>query len=65
MQIEKLQAEIEALPKEQFIRLRRWFADKDWELWDQQLVEDAAAGRPDFLLEEARSAKQQGVLKDL
>lgn len=65
MQIEKLQAEIESLPKEQFIRLRQWFADKDWEVWDQQLAEDAAAGRLDFLLEEAQSAKQQGALKDL
>ena len=65
MQVEQLQREIEALPERDFSRLRRWFAEKDWQLWDKQLESDVAAGKLDFLLDEALSAKQQGTLKDL
>ena len=63
--IEQLQADIEALPQENFVRLRKWFAQKDWQLWDQQLETDVAAGKLDFLLEEAMAAKSQGQLQDL
>ena len=42
MLVEQLQMEIEALPQAEFIRLRQWFAEKDWEHWDQQLEEDGA-----------------------
>jgi hypothetical protein len=65
MKVEQLQREIEALPEQEFSRLRRWFADKDWERWDQQLESDAAAGKLDFLVTEAAAAKAQGKLRDL
>lgn len=65
MQIEQLQMEIERLSAEDFARLRRWFADKDWEHWDQQLEQDITAGKLDFLLGEARTAKRQGTLREL
>lgn len=57
MKLEQLQTEIEALPEKDFLRLRRWFADRDWLRWDNQLEQDAAAGKLDFLLEEAATAK--------
>ncbi len=57
MKIEQLQIEIEALPDSDFQQLRQWFADRDWEKWDDQLEADVASGRLDFLLEEARSAR--------
>ncbi len=63
--IEQIQAEIEALPKEDFVRLREWFAEKDWLLWDKQIEADIADGKLDFLIEEAITAKSQGKLKDL
>jgi hypothetical protein len=63
--VEQLQMEIEALPEEDFSRLRRWFAEKDWKLWDRQIESDVAAGKLDFLLEEATTAKVQGNLQDL
>jgi hypothetical protein len=65
MRVEKLQMEIEALPEEDFIRLRRWFAERDWERWDEQLESDVAAGRLDFLLDEASAAKVRGTLREL
>jgi hypothetical protein len=62
MQVEQLQIEIESLPHKEFMRLWRWFMQKDWERWDQQLELDVAAGKLDFLLEEALTTKQQGKL---
>ena len=64
-QLEQIQAEIEALSKEDFVRLRGWFAEKDWLLWDQQIEADIVDGKLDFLLEEAMTAKSQGKLQDL
>ncbi len=64
-QVEQIQAEIEALSQEDFVRLREWFAEKDWLLWEKQLEVDIADGKLDFLLEEAMAAKSQGKLKDL
>ena len=65
MKVEQLQIEIEALPEKDFVRLRRWFAEKDWELWDRQLESDVAAGKLDFLLDEASAARLQGKLREL
>ena len=63
--IEKIQAEIEELPEQDFVRLREWFAQKDWLLWDKQIKADADSGKLDFLIEEAMSAKREGTLQDL
>jgi hypothetical protein len=64
-QAERIQAEIEALSEKDFTRLREWFAEMDWQRWDEQLEADAAAGKLDSLLEEAKTAKSQGKLQDL
>ena len=63
--IEQLQTQIEALSKEDFERLRRWFAEKDWELLDRQLEYDVAAGKLDFLFQETAEAKAQERLREL
>ncbi|NEO76742.1 hypothetical protein [Moorena sp. SIO4G3] len=63
--VEQIQAEIEALSKEDFVRLREWFAERDWLLWDKQLEADIADGKLDFLIEEAMTAKSEGKLQDL
>ena len=63
--VEQIQAEIEALSQENFVRLREWFAEKDLLLWDKQLEADIADGKLDFLREEAMTAKSQGKLQDL
>ena len=64
-QIEQIQAQIDALPQQDFIKLREWFSEKDWLLWDQQIEADTANGKLDFLLEEAQAAKAQDTLQDL
>lgn len=63
--VEQIQAEIEALSPEDFRRLREWFAEQDWLLWEQQLETDIADGKLDFLLDEAMTAKSKGKLQDL
>jgi hypothetical protein len=65
MKVEQLQTEIEALSDEDFVRLRKWFAERDWEQWDRQLETDVAAGKLDFLLDEASAAKAQDKLREL
>lgn len=65
MQVEQLQKEIEALSEEEFSQLRQWFAEKDWNRWDQQIETDVASGKLDFLIVEASMAKRQGTLRDL
>ena len=64
-QIEAIQAEIESLSTDDFARLRQWIAERDWQNWDQQIEQDSAAGKLDFLWEEAEAAKRQGKLRDL
>ena len=61
MQIEQIKTEIETLSDEDFERLRRWFAERDWQRWDRQLEDDIAAGNLDFLLNEAMRAKNNRV----
>ena len=63
--LEELELAIGSLPEEEFGELRRWLLERDWEKWDRQIEEDSAAGKLDFLLEEARQAKARGALKDL
>lgn len=65
MTVEQLQVEIEALPESDFARLRQWFIDRRWERWDRQVEFDVAAGKLDFLLDEAASAKTQSLLREM
>jgi hypothetical protein len=50
------------LPEANYAELRRWFSELDWEKWDREIEEDAAAGRLDFLRMEALEAKANGTL---
>ena len=63
--VEDLITEIETLTPEEFAGLRNWFADKDWGRWDKQLEDDIAAGKLDFLVDEAHMAKEAQQLRDL
>lgn len=65
MTVEQIQVEIEALPRNDFIRLRKWFIERDWEKWDQQMEADVASGKLDFLVDQAMGAKSQSKLREL
>jgi hypothetical protein len=65
MTVEQLQIEIEALPSSDFVRVRKWFIERDWEKWDQQLESNVASGKLDFLVDQAMGAKSQSKLREL
>jgi hypothetical protein len=56
--VNKIRAAIEALPEEEYVQLRRWFSEKDWEKWDRKIELDSESERLDFLIKEALSARR-------
>lgn len=63
--VEEIHAAIEALPKEEYVQLRRWFTERDWRESDRQIEADSAAAKLDYLLEEALNAKKMEELRGL
>jgi len=63
--INAIRQAIETLSEEEYVQLRRWFSERDWKRWDQEIQEDSESGKLDFLVEEAFNEKRRGKLKDL
>jgi len=63
--VEEIQVAIESLPYQEYIRLRQWFSQREWEKWDRQIEADSESGKLDFLIEEALTEKAKGILKEL
>lgn len=61
----ELKKEIEELPEQEYVNLRQWFAEKDWEIWDKQIKADSNSGKLDFLAKEALQEKNNNNLKAL
>lgn len=55
--VEEIEKAIDALPEEEYIQLRKWFSEKDWQQWDRQIEADSQSGKLDFLVREALEAK--------
>ena len=60
---EDIQLEIEALSKQEYLKLVSWFSERDWIAWSDEIKEDSMSGKLDFLIEEAMSEKAEGKLK--
>ena len=65
VQIAEIKKEIEQLPKQEYVNLRQWFAEKDWEIWDKQIKADSNSGKLDFLTKEALQEKNNDNLQAL
>ena len=65
LQIAEIKKEIEKLPQKEYVNLRHWFAEKDWEIWDKQIKEDSNSGKLDFLAKEALQEKNINNLQAL
>jgi len=65
LKVNEIKVAIESLPKEDFIILRHWFAEKDWQQWDSEIEKDSKSGKLDFLVNEALNEKLEGKLKNL
>ena len=50
VRVDEIKAAIEALSRDEYARLRRWFVEMDWESWDRQIELDSESGKLDFLL---------------
>ncbi|MDE2934948.1 MAG: hypothetical protein OXS47_13910 [Chloroflexota bacterium] len=63
--IAEIQQAILVLPEADYVQLRKWISELDWERWDSRLQADAEAGTLDFLVEEARDPSDHRALEDL
>ena len=58
--IEALERQVQDLSAEELTAFRRWFAEFDAEIWDQQFEADVKAGKLDALAEKALQAHAAG-----
>lgn len=63
--LEQIEAAILTLPLDEFQRLRKWFSDVNYELWDNQLDQDVANGKLDTLAEEAIAEFKAGHCRQI
>ncbi len=56
--VAEIKTAIEVLPEEDYVQLRQWFSEKDWQRWDRQIEADSESGKLDFLIKEALNEKQ-------
>ena len=63
--IAEIQQAILVLPEADYVQLRKWISDLDWERWDGRLEADSEAGTLDFLVEEASDPSDHRALEDL
>ena len=63
--IEEIEAAIESLSEEEYVRFRMWFSERDWKKWDRQIEADSESGKLDFLIKEALDEKKKGNLRKL
>jgi hypothetical protein len=63
--IEQIEAQIEQLDAKAFAELRGWFLDHMHARWDEQIEADAAAGKLEFLVDEAEHAERGGQARPL
>jgi aminopeptidase-like protein len=63
--VQEIERAIEQLPSDQFSKIHDWIVEKDWQVWEAQIERDSAAGKLDFLVEEARRAAESGDTRPL
>ena len=51
--VEEIKTAIELLEEKEYSRLRKWFSERDWDKWDNQIETDSSSGKLDFLVREA------------
>ena len=65
LKVDEIKKAIDSLPEKDFVQLRHWLSEKDWQKWDRQIEADSGAGKLDFLVREALDEKRERKLKDL
>jgi len=62
--VEEIEAAIDSLPPEEYRRIIQWFRMREQKRWDEQLDADSAAGRLDFLFDEAEGESAKGLVRE-
>ena len=62
--VEAIEDAVRQLSPDERASFRAWFAEFDAEEWDRQFEADVAAGRLDWLADEARSDLREGRCTD-
>jgi hypothetical protein len=52
------------LPPDEYRRLSQWFYELDQTRWDEQMDRDSAAGKLDFVFDEAANESARKPLRD-
>jgi len=62
--VEEIEAAIEGLPPEEYQRIVQWLQLREQKRWDDQMDADSAAGKLDFLFDEADRESAKGLLRE-
>ena len=62
--VEEIEAAIDSLRPEEFECILQWFREREQRRWDDQLDSDSAAGKLDFLFDEAESESAKGLHRE-
>lgn len=63
--VQAIEEAIKQLPEQDLIEFRRWFAQFNEVVWDQQIERDANAGKLDALAAEALVEYRNGKVSEL
>lgn len=58
--VEEIEAQIKALPREEFAELRDWLLEQDWAAWDVQIEADSKSGKLEKLIAEGKAEYKTG-----
>lgn len=64
MSLPEIKSAVDALSPSELAELATYIRERDSAAWDAQIEQDAAAGKLDFLFEEADAARTSGTLRD-
>ena len=62
--VEEIEAAIEGLEPDEYRHIVQWFRLREQRRWDEQMDADSAAGKLDFLFDEAESEAAKGLLRE-
>ena len=62
--VEEIEAAINSLPREEYLRLVQWFRAFEQTRWDEQIDRDSSGGKLDFLFGEVETESAQGPLRE-
>jgi len=62
--VEEIEAAIESLAPDEYRHIVQWFHLREQRRWDEQMDADSAAGKLDFLFDEAESESATGLLRE-